>query len=67
MDVGVNYSIHSGPKKVRHGSKQTYFCRRSGVKWVSAKNAPKNKRAGKSQGIYTYSCINTYTCLEDCV
>lgn len=51
MDVGVHYTCHSGPKKTPYGSKQIYYCRRSGVERVSRQNDEENKRVGKSRGI----------------
>ena len=50
-DIGVNYTLHSGSKRTPYGSKQVYYCRRSGTERVSSHNEG-NKRARKSQGIY---------------
>ncbi|XP_050739065.1 uncharacterized protein LOC127009731 isoform X2 [Eriocheir sinensis] len=47
LDIGVNYTAHSGPKKSCDGTKQIFYCRRSGVQ--STKISSKS-RAEKSQG-----------------
>lgn len=47
LDIGVNYTAHSRPKKSCDGTKQIFYCRRSGVQ--STKISSKS-RAEKSQG-----------------
>lgn len=48
MNIGVNYTAHSGSNTTRDGLKKIYYCRRSGVKKASGDSC--NKRAEKSQG-----------------
>ncbi|MPC76083.1 hypothetical protein E2C01_070487 [Portunus trituberculatus] len=47
MDMGVNYTVHSGPRISSGGIKQIFCCHRSGVQ--STKISSK-RCAGKSQG-----------------
>ncbi|KAG0712214.1 hypothetical protein GWK47_018991 [Chionoecetes opilio] len=47
MDIGVNYTAHSGPRNTCDGIKQIFYCRRSGVK--STKIHGKRQRAEKRQ------------------
>ncbi|XP_050724543.1 uncharacterized protein LOC127002517 isoform X2 [Eriocheir sinensis] len=47
MEVGVNYTSHTGNKKSVDSTKTIYYCRRSGVQ-KSSKST--HKRAEKSQG-----------------
>ncbi|MPC88918.1 hypothetical protein E2C01_083842 [Portunus trituberculatus] len=47
LNVGVNYTAHSGSKKSHDGMIKVYYCRRSSV--AKTPGASCNKRVEKSQ------------------
>ncbi|KAK4295181.1 hypothetical protein Pmani_032237 [Petrolisthes manimaculis] len=68
MEVGVNYTAHAGSWRTGEGSKQIFYCRRSGVKPATQDTCTsKKKRAQKKQGssklgLYCTSSMEVLRC-----